>query len=1162
MEVSLTSSRCYRRPLALSLLFVLLSCVFAWHWLHLDPEVMANSTLSHPTNESQRTSRRSLPARDSSKTPTPALQGRSAVDYIKRNGIAERLETAFETKPRDLYWTSNQALPASANAQLANNRRPNLRLSLSANGLEITPAQMKNGGWRFGMKLQAIGYGRNASKLTNCAMNAEGDRAEFHKSFDRYPDAKVVEWYVNKREGLEQGFTLESRPGANPGKQPLHVVLALSGSLKARLVNQGNAVGFFRPDDKQVLRYDHLVAFDASGRRLTSWMEVRESRLSLVVDDLGAVYPITIDPLFSEVMKVTASDGDVDNLFGNAVALSGDTLVVGALFANAEAGAAYVFERDEGGPDNWGEVKKLTASDSAPGETFGASVAINGDTIVVGADGDDLSNGAAYIFQRDTGGANNWGEVKKLTGSGGTPPYLFGTSVGISLDTVVVGAPSDDLLKGSAFIFERNQGGAENWGLAKRILPAGGETGDNFGFAVAINADTVVAGAYNDDATQGSAFVFGRNTGGTGNWGQVKKLSGLDSEPGDNFGSSVDIVADTIVVGATLDDFAKGSVYVFDRNAGGVNNWGEVKRLVASDGASDENFGNSVAVSGDLVVVGAGGHDLGTGAAYVFGRNTGGANNWGQLIKLSASDGNVDDQFGFAVALNDVTIVVGAHVVDDATGAAYVFGPGTDQTLSTVRLNHATIPRGQAGTVSIDLVALGGENNVRFSVRYNPSLVSFVSAATGSGATGATLTTDASLAASGRVGIELAHSAGIGFVAGTREIVLVTFQALAGGTKPITATTFVNSPLGRRLLDVNGSPQTAIWDNGAILITGQCDFQLSPPSANVPGSGGLFTINVISAASCSWAAVSNDPAFITINSGGAGSGNGVVSYTVATNIGPGRVGTIGIGGLLFVVSQAVGGFEADVAPRPNGSQTVVVSDWVQVGRFSISLDTPAVGSEFQRADCAPRATLGDGKITVADWVQAGRYSVALDPMLPAGGPLAPAPFQPELNAAARIPIARRDVDRVVRALEGELQEGEVGTVQLELDTVGSENALAFTLTFDAGKAVFVDAETVGDSQGARLLVNSSQAAIGRLGIAMALPTGRTFAAGRQRFLTVRFLPTTSGVSTIMQIGFDDSVISREIVSVEAVPLPQMFRGSRVSIGEPKPRRVLPVRGGR
>ncbi len=400
--------------------------------------------------------------------------------------------------------------------------------------------------------------------------------------------------------------------------------------------------------------------------------------------------------LLDEVKKLLASDAQGGDQLGISVGVSGDTAVVGAHWEDAgggDAGAAYVFQRGHGGADNWGEVKKLTASDAQTGDWFGISVAVSGDTIVVGAWREDAGGtdvGAAYVFGRDQGGTDNWGQVKKLTASDAQAGDNFGISVAVDGDTAVVGAWLEDAGgtdAGAAYVFGRDQGGTDNWGQVKKLTASDAEAGDNFGWSVAVDGDTIVVGAFLEDAggtDAGAAYVFGRDEGGAGNWGQVKKLTASDAQAGDEFGRSVAVSGDTAVVGAIFQDAGgsdAGAVYLFGRDEGGAGNWGEVKKLTASDAQANDQFGVSVAVSGDTAVVGAHHEDAGgsnAGAAYVFGRDEGGADNWGEVKKLTASDAQAGDEFGVSVAVSGDTTVVGAKLEGAGgfwAGAAYVFGP-------------------------------------------------------------------------------------------------------------------------------------------------------------------------------------------------------------------------------------------------------------------------------------------------------------------------------------------------------------------------------------------------------------------------------------------------------------------------------------------------------
>ena len=415
------------------------------------------------------------------------------------------------------------------------------------------------------------------------------------------------------------------------------------------------------------------------------------------------LYRTLREAMFSETEKLTASDADLSDAFGFSVSISGNTAIVGAYFddgATFNTGAAYIFERNAGGANMWNEVRKITASDANAdsnggiGFQFGISVSISGDTAIVGANGTDgaLPNiGSAYIFERNAGGANNWGEVRKHNGRAAGGGNQFGFSVSISGNTAIVGAPeyfneTRNTRLGSAYIFERNAGGANNWGEVRQLNASDIDANDEFGFSVSISDNTAIVGNFrNDDAGQdsGSAYIFERNTGGANNWGEVVKLTASDAAATDYFGFSVSISGDTAIVGAFLNDnnagTNSGSAYIFERNAGGANNWGEVRQLNASDAAAFDSFGISVSISGDTAIVGAvGNDDAGTtsGSTYIFKRNMSGANMWGEGQKITASDAAREDQFGRAVGISGDTVIVGTPYDDDAgesSGSAYIF---------------------------------------------------------------------------------------------------------------------------------------------------------------------------------------------------------------------------------------------------------------------------------------------------------------------------------------------------------------------------------------------------------------------------------------------------------------------------------------------------------
>jgi hypothetical protein len=270
--------------------------------------------------------------------------------------------------------------------------------------------------------------------------------------------------------------------------------------------------------------------------------------------------------------------------------------------------------------------KKITASDAAASDQFGRSVAISGDTAIVGAAGDASFTGAAYIFERDSGGVDNWGEVTKITASDAAASTFFATTVAISGDTVIVGSYLNDgngTNAGSAYIFERNEGGIDNWGEVARITASDATINDQFGNAVAISGDTAIVGASFDFDTigKGSAYIFERDSGGVDNWGEITKITASDATTDDFFGIFVAISGDTTIVGAHAADTLNGAAYIFERDEGGVDNWGEITKITASDAAADDQFGNAVAISGNTAIVGAFINDddgTNSGSAYIL----------------------------------------------------------------------------------------------------------------------------------------------------------------------------------------------------------------------------------------------------------------------------------------------------------------------------------------------------------------------------------------------------------------------------------------------------------------------------------------------------------------------------------------------------------------
>jgi hypothetical protein len=363
-------------------------------------------------------------------------------------------------------------------------------------------------------------------------------------------------------------------------------------------------------------------------------------------------------------LLVAAVVGETD-YFGWAIDTDGATALIGSVYDDegpyGNAGSVYVFDR---GIDGWTQADRLVADDFINSAFFGAAVSMSGDSAVFGAYGVEAKKGAAYVFVSD--GAS-WTEQQKLTVATGVAFDYFGQSAAIDGDTVVVGAYGHDHSlvtdPGAAYVFTRS---GTTWSLEQELTADSPDDDDWFGYSVAIDGDTIVVGALEVEAASpyrsGSAYVFTRS-GST--WTQSQKLNGSGGADDRNFGASVDIDGDTVVVGANraneMGIDRAGAAYVFT-GSGGI--WTEQQRLTASDPAEFAGFGK-VAIDGDTVLVGADLADVDgvyrAGKAYVFVR-VGGV--WSEQQKLVAGQPQDQAQVGYAVALSSELAFVAAPFAD------------------------------------------------------------------------------------------------------------------------------------------------------------------------------------------------------------------------------------------------------------------------------------------------------------------------------------------------------------------------------------------------------------------------------------------------------------------------------------------------------------------
>ncbi len=419
---------------------------------------------------------------------------------------------------------------------------------------------------------------------------------------------------------------------------------------------------------------------------------------------------------WGHLISITGNDTDGRDQFGICVAVDTDVIVVGAAAedsAGENSGAAYIFLRDHGGVDSWGQAAKITALDASDYDNFGWSATVSGDTVVVGSMQyrfDDYEYyGSVYVFGRDQGGADAWGQAAKIP----SPPFHsawfnhFGTSVDMEGDAAFVGAPKGQG-RGWVHIYRQAPDGSGKWERLTRITADDDESpwGDYFGYSTAVSGDTLVVGAYGDnkyDPTStywdtGSAYIFQRDQGGPDNWGVVTRIYRHTFR---FFGYSVAIDGDTVIVGGEGDPYyGIPPAHIFQRDHTGPNAWGHVAELIPSDAETSYYPVRRVAISGDIAVLSW----FNNGAVYMFEREHGGMSNWGETAKFET------ECYVGGVAIDDDTLVIGALDGSDSGsggGAAFIFqrdhgGPNVWGQVATIIPHDSSLHDGFGVSVSID----------------------------------------------------------------------------------------------------------------------------------------------------------------------------------------------------------------------------------------------------------------------------------------------------------------------------------------------------------------------------------------------------------------------------------------------------------------------------
>jgi hypothetical protein len=623
--------------------------------------------------------------------------GLFAIEPSPLETVDPALVAAFEADSLALHPVANRS-----GAVRSANPENKMEFTISPDQLSLRPADSAKN-WHVDVSLAAVGRGPDPLPVSGGVLTRSQNRAEIVRN-----DGALVEWFVHRTNGLEQGFTLVDRPAGVA--TPLTVALSVSGGLSAQTPAEGeDSIRFVDADGQTRMRYSKLLAWDAQGRTLPSQMHGHGDRITISVDDSNAAYPVTIDPVYLTEEAHLLNDfanGHSGDHFAQAVIVVANTAIIGSfadrndLGSGNGYGSVYVYKRIAG---VWSLDQKIRPNDVLlPAELttnlyFGRSVALcrfSSNRLAVGCPGIDA--GTVFLFSRVDENSPFIFEAR-IGQTNPTNGDSFGHSVALCGPTLVIGAPGDEPSGntdvGSVYFFQ-NIGGvwtetSEFYGTTSNDHFGGNNANDvtGTGLMVAVQGNWAIGAAplgTIGGVPKGYVRVFTR-PGAVGTpWIEIlPPIQATDGLSGDEFGTAVALDGTSILIGApdaTVGGIKTGAAYYFTYNG---TNYTQVSKFTATDAATGDRFGHSVGLSGRFSFVGAPDHDLlgtNSGAAYLFFRTSSG---WQQNRKFTGSDTSTQDHFGASGFMNAGTLIFGApqdNVLGTGpdAGSAYIFGADYD----------------------------------------------------------------------------------------------------------------------------------------------------------------------------------------------------------------------------------------------------------------------------------------------------------------------------------------------------------------------------------------------------------------------------------------------------------------------------------------------------